>query len=98
QIGTPDLVLSMAESFNHVGGNKDEYRVFVLPTGLTEDKQIATVELRPGNSRIVHHALFSYDNTGQAQALDAADPMYGYDGFGGFGIDGALEKMLPEVG
>jgi hypothetical protein len=95
QIGTPDLVLSMAESFNHVGGNKDEYRVFVLPTGLTEDKQIATVELRPGNSRIVHHALFSYDNTGQAQALDAADPMYGYDGFGGFGIDGAMEKMLP---
>src|SRR5687767_14017545 len=44
QIGTPDLVLSMSESFHHVGGNQDEYRVFVIPTGLTEDKQIATLE------------------------------------------------------
>jgi len=51
QIGIPDLVLSMSEAFEHQGGNEDEYRVFVLPTGLTEDKQVATVELRPGNSK-----------------------------------------------
>src|SRR5690606_34180394 len=92
---TPDLVLSMAESFEHVGGNQDEYRVFVLPTGLTENKQIAAVELRPGNPSIVHHALFTYDETGQARARDLAEPGYGYDGFGGFGIDGWWAKMMP---
>lgn len=95
QIGTPDLVLSMSESFTHVGGNNDEYRVFVLPTGLTEDKQVSTVELRPGNSKVLHHALFGYDVTGTASAMDAADPAYGYDGFGGFGIDAVLENMFP---
>lgn len=95
QIGTPDLVLSMTEAFEHQGGNQDAYRVFVLPTGLTEDKQIATVELRPGNAKIVHHALMSQDNTGAARAMDAADPGYGYDGFGGFGIDAALANMFP---
>src|SRR6187551_233470 len=87
QIGTPDLVLSMAEGYEHYGGNKDEYRVFVLPTHLTEDKQISTVELRPGNAKILHHALFSFDDTGEARELDNADPKYGYDGFGGFGVN-----------
>ena len=57
QIGTPDLVLSMAEAYEHYGGNNDEYRVFVIPTGLTEDKQIATIELRPGNKKILHQQI-----------------------------------------
>ena len=95
QIGVPDLVLPMAEAYHHQGGNKDNYRVFVLPTGLTEDKQIATLELRPGNPKIVHHALFSYDDTGEARALDEQDPEYGYDGFGGFGVDNAMNNMFP---
>ncbi len=95
QVGTPDLVLKMSEAFVHQGGNQDEYRVFVLPTGLTEDKQISTIELRPGNKKVLHHALFAYDVTGSAQAMDDADPKYGYDGFGGFGIDEAMNNMFP---
>ncbi len=95
QIGMPDLVLSMSESFVHQGGNKDEYRVFVLPTGLTEDKQVAMVELRPGNTKYLHHALLSSDDTGEARGLDEADPGYGYDGFGGFGVDAAMGRMFP---
>ncbi len=95
QIGTPDLVLSMAVAFEHLGGNQDEYRVFVLPTGLTEDKQVATVELRPGNARILHHALFSSDGSGAARELDEDDPKYGYDGFGGFGVPDAMGRMFP---
>ena len=95
QVGTPDLVLHMSEEFTHIGGNKDEYRVFVFPTGLTEDQQISTIELRPGNTKILHHALFAFDVSGEAQALDDADPKYGYDGFGGFGVDSAFNNMFP---
>lgn len=95
QVGEPDLVLSFAESYPHYGGNEDEYRVFVLPTGLTEDKEISTVELRPGNTRIVHHALFTYDTTGEAQEKDEEEPGYGYDGFGGFGITGSFNRQFP---
>ena len=95
QVGIPDLVLHMSESFVHQGVNQDEYRVFVIPTGLTEDKQISTLELRPGNTRVLHHSLFAYDVTGTAKALDDADPNYGYDGFGGFGVDEAWNNMFP---
>ncbi len=95
QIGDPDLVLTMEEAFVQEGNNTDNYRVFVLPTGLTEDKQVAAIELRPGNPKIVHHALFSYDTSGEAQTLDAQDPDYGYDGFGGFGIDESLFNQYP---
>lgn len=94
-LGTPDLVLSFEEAYMHEGNMMDNYRVFVLPTGLTEDKEIAAVEVRPGNSRIVHHALVAYDNSGEGQALDDADPEYGYDGFGGFGVDGVFDKQFP---
>ena len=95
QLGTPDLVLSFAETFEHYGGNEDEYRIFVLPTGLTEDKDIAAIELRPGNTEIVHHALFTYDTSGMAQDLDLEDAQYGYEGFGGFGIPGTFNRQLP---
>lgn len=95
QVGTPDLVLSFSEAFEHFGGNEDEYRNFVLPTGLTEDQEIAAIEVRPGNNKIVHHALISYDVSGDARNLDAQDEKYGYDGFGGFGVADAFDVMFP---
>ncbi|MEL6988149.1 MAG: hypothetical protein AAGK97_09990, partial [Bacteroidota bacterium] len=95
QIGTPDLVLSFSEAFEHYGGNKDEYRNFVIPTGLTEDKEVAAIEVRPGNTQIVHHTLISYDVSGEARNLDAQDQKYGYDGFGGFGVADAFNVMFP---
>lgn len=85
-VGKPDLVLSFEEAYTHQGNNKDQYQIFVLPTGLTEDKVVKAIELRPGNRRIVHHALFALDESGQARQLDAATPEYGYSGFGGYGV------------
>ncbi|MEM8528311.1 MAG: T9SS type A sorting domain-containing protein [Bacteroidota bacterium] len=94
QLGEPDLVLSFDQSFLHKGNGEDDYRIFVLPTGLTEDKSLAAIELRPGNRNIVHHALFTYDITGRAQARDAQDSQYGYNGFGGFGVsDNPLDQL-----
>jgi len=86
QLGTPDLVLEMAEDYFIEGNNQDNYRVFVIPTGLTEDKEIAAVEFRPGNTKAVHHALLAYEINGEAAALDASTPGYGYEEFGGFGV------------
>lgn len=86
QLGTPDLVLSMAEAFKHEGNNKDNYRIFVIPTGLLQDQEIAAIEFRPGNKNICHHAIIGLDTTGRGRQLDAADPGYGYEGFGGFGF------------
>lgn len=89
-LGEPDLVLEFDETHIHPGDNRDEYRYFVLPTGLTEDRVIKAIELRPGNAQIVHHALFFEDTEGLAAQYDAQTPEYGFIGFGGFGTDEVL--------
>jgi hypothetical protein len=96
QVGTPDLVLSFAQTHMHPGTDYDEYRYFVIPTGLTEKKDLVALEMRPGNTQIVHHALFWADDTGTAAALDAQTPEYGYDGsqVSGGGINN-FDDQLP---
>lgn len=93
-LGEPDLVLEMAEEYLHTGNNQDNYRYFVLPSGLTEDKVIKTIEFRPGNAKIVHHALVFEDTTGEAAAMDAQTPEYGFNGFGGFTSD--MQNILDQ--
>lgn len=78
QIGVPDLSLSFAQSYTHRGNDKDEYRYFVIPTGLTEDKDLVALEVRPGNKSVVHHTLIWEDTTGKARLADLATPEYGY--------------------
>lgn len=98
-LGEPDLVLEMSESWLHKGNSTDDYRYFVLPTNLTEDKVIKAVEFRPGNSKIVHHALLFEDTEGVAAAKDAATPEYGFNGFGSFNDGNAVsilnQKQFP---
>ena len=89
-LGTPDLVLTMAEPFTIRGNNRDQYQVFVIPTHFEEDREIAAVEFRPGNRQIVHHALLAADTTGTARQKDLETPEYGYESFGGFGAPTAV--------
>jgi hypothetical protein len=91
QVGQPDTVISFARSYEHAGNNQDQYQVFVLPTGLTEDKVLKSIELRPGNPKIVHHALFALDTTGEGQLLDDQSAAYGYTSFGGFGVQQVVD-------
>lgn len=97
QIGSPDLVLSFAETHTHPGDGLDEYRFFVLPTGLTEDKDLIALELRPGNRRIVHHTLVWADTTGTAAARDAETPEYGFqsEALTYFGDLNSFQNQLP---
>jgi len=83
-LGTPDLVLEMAEPYMHEGNNLDDYRYFVLPTNFAEDKIIKAMEFRAGNAKIVHHALVFEDDSGVAAMRDATTPEYGFPGFGSF--------------
>lgn len=93
QLGKPDLVLKMEQSWQVKGDNQDVYRNFVLPTGLLQDKTIAAIEFRPGNPKVVHHALMYLDTTGTGRQLDAEDSEYGYVGFGGPGFTPAKNML-----
>ncbi len=89
QIGVPDLVLTFERPYIHEGDLSDQYQIIVLPTGLTEDKMIKAIEMRPGNPNIVHHSLYAVDETGVGQIKDAQTPEYGFPSFGDFGVNGA---------
>lgn len=89
-LGKPDLVLQPTEDYEVAASGPDDFRVFVLPTGLTEDKQVVAIDFKPGNSRVVHHVVSFVDTTGKGRELDAADPGPGYSsGPGGVRINGA---------
>lgn len=95
-LGTPDLALAMPESYKPNFNQGDIYRCFVLPTGLNEDRYVRAVEILPGARGMVHHVILFLDTSGQAKALDDADPGPGYTCFGGPGFD--VNALAPTLG
>ncbi len=59
QLGEPDLVLRMAEPYALAASGPDEYRCFVLPIRVPAGKFIKSIEYRPGNRKVVHHAVIT---------------------------------------
>jgi hypothetical protein len=57
QIGEPDAVFTMDEDYTLDKDLVDHYLYFRLPTNFREDKWVQAVEFRPGNRRVVHHAV-----------------------------------------
>jgi hypothetical protein len=106
QLGEPDLVLEMPETFSVPADGRDVYQCFVIPIPTTENRTVAGVEFRPGNRRVVHHAIMYLDANGAARKRDAEDPTPGYRSFGGPGVlptgglggwaPGAQPHLLPE--
>jgi peroxiredoxin/mono/diheme cytochrome c family protein len=97
-LGKPDLVLSMPAEYHVAATGSDDFRCFVLPTNLQEDRDVIAVEVRPGNPRVVHHVLNFVDTTGQGRKLDEKDPLPGYNsGPGGIGFlpSGAIGGWAP---
>jgi hypothetical protein len=96
-IGTPDAILQPQADYTLGGSGKDEYRNFVIPTNYAEDRWISAVDVRPGNTKVVHHVLIFLDTTGAARRLDAKDATQGYTTFGGAGFapTGGLGGWAP---
>jgi len=97
QLGKPDLILKMKQSFPIAADGPDVYRHFVLPVDLARGRLVAAMEFRPGNPRVVHHASVFFDNSGIARRLAAAADGYGYSRFGGPGFlpSGNLGNWVP---
>jgi len=87
-LGSPDLVLRMAEPFDVPASGPDVFRNFVIPSGLTEDKWVRAVEFRPSARAVVHHALFAYVPGGSLRAVNGADGRPGFRGLAPIGLTG----------
>ncbi len=89
-LGAPDFIATPAESFTPPQG-KDTYRCFVVPTSqLRGDRWIQGLDVKPGNSKIVHHVIAYADPLGKSVELDAKEAGPGYTCFGGPGFDISL--------
>lgn len=97
RLGTPDLILEMPEEFELSADGPDVHQHFVLPTGLRRDRLVTAVEFRPGNPRVVHHASFYVDVSGDSRQLDDRDPLVGFGGGPGPGFSNinSLRSWLP---
>ena len=80
QLGEPDLILQMPQSYTLPPDGADVFRNFVLPIPVASSHFVRAVELRPGNKQIVHHANMLVDQTGAARRLDQQDTEPGYGG------------------
>jgi len=99
-LGKPDLVIKMPEAYTVPATGKDVLRNFVIPIPEADNQFVVAMEFRPGNRKVVHHALCLLDATGMGRKLDAAEPGYGYDAEkGGIGVlpTGSLGGWAPGV-
>jgi hypothetical protein len=94
QLGEPDLTVQMSEAFVVPEDGPDLYRNFAIPLALDTDRWVRAVEFRP-LSRASHHALFFFDTTGSATALDENDPAPGFSGMGFLGAGAVRRGAAP---
>lgn len=89
------VTVGLAEPYSPAseGTSTDDYRCFLLDTGVPEDRFITGVRFLPDNPAVVHHAILYRVRSQQitaAQQRDADDPGQGWSCFGG--------PDLPSVG
>lgn len=90
RLGTPDVVVSMAEPFVVPASSPDLNRFFVIPIDIPEDKYVIGAEFQAGNAQVCHHAIMYLDRSGTARKRDAATPEPGYSGFIPTGLSGGV--------
>ena len=97
QAGEPDQVVSMTDPYDVAADGPDDFRCFVLPLNLDRDVHVSGFEFRPGNKRVVHHAIIYVDSTGAGRRLAERSKGSGYRCVGGPGIpaSGALGGWAP---
>lgn len=66
RIGEPDLVITMLEEHSIPATGFVDYRYTVLPYAFLHETWVEAVEIRPLNSRVVHHCNMAYVSGGKA--------------------------------
>ncbi len=89
QLGPPDLVVTMPETYTLPPDGKDIYRNFIIPIPNTRDRHVRAVEFR-ADTKAIHHAFLRMDRTRQSRKLDAQDRQ---PGFGGMETPVGVEDM-----
>ena len=73
KLGEPDMVIEVPSAFNVPADGLDIYRNIGLPLGLTEDKWLTAIEMKPSAHSVVHHVLYFADPAGKAHLKNEGD-------------------------
>jgi mono/diheme cytochrome c family protein len=104
QLGEPDLVVEMPAGYHVPADGPDIYRNIAIPLGLTADKWITAIDMRPSARSVVHHVLYFGDPSGKAHERAQEGEQPGFGGMragaatiplGGFAV-GAQPHFYPE--
>jgi len=93
--GQPDQVFSMKEPYTIPAEGADVFQCFDIPLNADENEYVKMVEFRPGNPKIVHHAILFLDSSGEARKRDPDGKGYSCVGGPGLDITGALGGWAP---
>lgn len=102
-LGQPDLVVEMPAAYHIPADGPDIYRNIAVPLGLTEDKWVTAIDMRPTARAAVHHVLYFADPSGKIHLKPQQGDQPGFNGMrsgasialGGFAV-GAQPKHFPE--
>ena len=101
-LGEPDLIVEMPAAYHVPADGPDIYRNIAVSLGLTEDKWITAIDMKPTARSVVHHVLYFADSSGKAH-LRSQGTEPGFSGMrpgatveqiGGWAV-GAQPHMLP---
>jgi hypothetical protein len=104
QLGEPDLVVEMPAAYHVPADGPDIYRNMAVPLGLTEDKWISAIDLRPSARSVVHHVLYFADPNGRIHERPQQGTEPGFNGMraggasiqlGGWAV-GGQPKFFPD--
>ncbi len=91
-LGPPDMIVEMPDTYQVPADGYDIYKCFVIRTDFPEDTPIASVEVRPGNRRVLHHTVIYTDpaHAARARAGDSGS----YTCYGGPGITAIQTDLM----
>jgi Flp pilus assembly protein TadD len=79
ELGKPDLVLKARKPFTLPASGTDQYWNFILPVPINETRWLKSIEIRPGQKHLVHHANILVDRA-QASRVREKTPGSGFEG------------------
>jgi hypothetical protein len=83
QLGKPDLEAETRAAFSVPADGPDLYQCFAIPAPAAQSHYVRAIDIRPGNPKVVHHAILFEDTSGTARQRDTGSgyPCFGTPGF-----------------
>jgi Tfp pilus assembly protein PilF len=92
QLGKPDLILHARKSYSLAASGTDNYWNFIFPTDFPDVRWVKSIEIRPGEKRVVHHANILVDRLHSSRAQEK----HPGDGFPGMELRIESESFDPD--